>query len=403
MNRHKRKLLSAVLAGFLLFSAVIPASAASSAEIQEQIDELESQKSQLQSEMDALGAKLSDNLEKLEDMAAQKRVLDKQVFLLQESIENVNDQITAQTMRIADKQEQLDEEQARLAELNQKHKERIRAMEEAGPLSYWSVLFESRSLADFLDRVEMIRQINASDQRRLQEISDASAAVAAAQAELEEGKKDLETAKQALLDSQAALEQKSDQAQSLLQELLDKGDEYEILLNQSEQMQEQLMEEIAQKQDEFDKAAYEEWLAAQQPEEEEGTLPDNGEWLTPVPYYTLTSPFGMRLHPILGIYRMHNGVDMACAEGTPIYATRGGQVTIAMESDSAGFYVQINHGDGYQSVYMHMQYYVVSAGEYVAAGQVIGYVGNTGLSKGNHLHFGISLNGEYVNPMEYIN
>ena len=100
---------------------------------------------------------------------------------------------------------------------------------------------------------------------------------------------------------------------------------------------------------------------------------------------------------------MHNGVDLACAEGTPIYASRGGVVSVASyQEDGAGNYVQINHGDGYSSIYMHIIYYVVSTGDYVAAGQVIGYVGSTGLSDGNHLHFGISYNGTYVNPMEYI-
>ena len=99
---------------------------------------------------------------------------------------------------------------------------------------------------------------------------------------------------------------------------------------------------------------------------------------------------------------MHDGIDMGCPQGTPIYAARGGQITIAQWSDSAGNYVQINHGDGFRSVYMHMVEYVVSAGDYVAPGQLIGFVGNTGLSKGAHLHFGISYNGEYVNPLEFI-
>ena len=125
-------------------------------------------------------------------------------------------------------------------------------------------------------------------------------------------------------------------------------------------------------------------------------------WLTPVPYYTLTSPFGMRLHPVYGYYRMHNGVDLACAQGTPIYASRSGKVTLATYGKDAGYYVSLNHGDGFASVYMHMTHYIVSAGQYVEQGQVIGYVGSTGASTGPHLHFGISYNGTYVNPMNYI-
>ena len=89
--------------------------------------------------------------------------------------------------------------------------------------------------------------------------------------------------------------------------------------------------------------------------------------------------------------------------GTPVYATRSGTVTVAdYEWDGAGNYVFINHGDGYSSVYMHMDYYIVSVGEYVSAGEVIGYVGTTGLSEGPHLHFGIAYNGAYVNPANYI-
>ena len=164
-----------------------------------------------------------------------------------------------------------------------------------------------------------------------------------------------------------------------------------------------LLEEIAQKEEELDKAEYLEWLATYvPPAPETGGTGNTSGWCSPLVSYTLTSPFGMRTHPITGEYKMHNGIDMAAPEGTPIYAAKGGQVSIAAYSASAGNYVQINHGDGYRSVYMHMTGYTVKPGQYVAQGQLIGYVGNTGASKGNHLHFGISLNGSYVNPVGYI-
>ena len=86
----------------------------------------------------------------------------------------------------------------------------------------------------------------------------------------------------------------------------------------------------------------------------------------------------------------------------PIYASRAGTVTTATFGKSAGYYVTINHGDGFSSVYMHMTHYVVSKGTKVSQGQVIGYMGSTGVSTGNHLHFGISYNGSYVNPANYI-
>ena len=132
-------------------------------------------------------------------------------------------------------------------------------------------------------------------------------------------------------------------------------------------------------------------------------VPSSSGWVCPLPYYTLTSPFGMRVHPISGKWKMHDGVDMAAAQGTPIYAAKSGKVTTASyQAGGAGYYVSINHGDGFSSIYMHMTHFIVARDQHVTAGQVIGYVGSTGGSTGPHLHFGISYNGSYVNPMNSI-
>ena len=117
----------------------------------------------------------------------------------------------------------------------------------------------------------------------------------------------------------------------------------------------------------------------------------------------VSSPFGNREAPTAGASSNHQGIDLAAPEGTPIYASRTGVVTAATYSKSAGYYVSINHGDGYSSIYMHMTKFVVSKGAAVSAGQLIGYVGSTGISTGPHLHFGISYNGAYVNPANYVN
>ena len=95
-------------------------------------------------------------------------------------------------------------------------------------------------------------------------------------------------------------------------------------------------------------------------------------------------------------------MDLAAPANTPIYASRAGVVTTATYSNNAGYYVTINHGDGFSSIYMHMNNYVVSSGQAVSAGQLIGYVGRTGIATGYHLHFGIAYNGAYVNPCAYV-
>mgnify|MGYP002519771608 CR=1 FL=1 len=133
-------------------------------------------------------------------------------------------------------------------------------------------------------------------------------------------------------------------------------------------------------------------------------IPVTTGWVLPIASYTyLSDAFGMRWHPIHKDYRMHYGVDLAAPTGTPIYATRAGTVTTASyQANGAGNYVSINHLDGFSSIYMHMTHYVVSKGQSVSQGQLIGYVGNTGISTGDHLHFGVSYAGTYVNPLAYI-
>ena len=202
------------------------------------------------------------------------------------------------------------------------------------------------------------------------------------------------------------------EADAILTELIAKGEEYEAMLDESEDLQSQLMKEIAQKEKDLKAQEYKEWLATYVPPTTlpSGTdttpsnqAPSSSGWIKPLKSYTITSAFGMRKHPVLGYNRMHEGVDMAAPQGTPIYAAKSGKVTTtSYQAGGAGNYVVINHGDGFTSIYMHMTRYIVSSGQYVNAGQVIGYVGSTGISTGPHLHFGIAYKGSYVNPMKYI-
>ena len=113
----------------------------------------------------------------------------------------------------------------------------------------------------------------------------------------------------------------------------------------------------------------------------------------------VTSGFGMRRHPILGYQRMHSGLDFKAGYGTPIYAVSDGTVTLAGRKGGYGNFVQINHGSGLGSGYGHMSRFAVSSGSRVRRGQIIGYVGSTGLSTGPHLHYELYRSGRAVNPM----
>ena len=430
----KRRLHMSVLAGILVLALVIglaagfmpmQAEAATSGELKAQLDSLKLQKANLDSELNKLRSQLSENNSEIERMVAEKNVIDQEIFLLYQQINNINNQIATYSMLIADKQEELVAAQTKYADLLEKNRERIQAMEEEGELSYWSVLFQANSFADLLDRVNMVQEIAAADRRRLDELNQAAVEVTEVKTVLEEEKQGLEETKKSLDETQAELEVKRQEADALLAELIAQGMEYELLVAQSEEAQAQLMLDIANKEYQYDNAIYQEWLATSvppatkplppsqteppettepgetteptEPEEE----PDEG-WIVPINYTAFTSPFGEREAPTAGASTYHYGVDLAAPTGTPIYASRSGTVTTASYGSSSGYYVQIDHGDGYRSIYMHMTHYDVYAGQYVRQGQVIGYCGSTGVSTGPHLHFGISLNGSYVNPANYI-
>ena len=410
-------LTAAVVMVTSLFATSAKVNAVSSDEIQSQIEELEKENEKIEAEIAELEQQTLENYSEMDQVVRQKGNIDHQIALLNTRIQVTEEQIAAYTVLIADCQGQLDEAQARFEALSEKNRERIRAMEENGALSYWSVLFKASSFADFLDRLSMIDEIARSDRQRLAEMDQAAKEVAQARESLQSQKTELEETRDELDLTRAELEAKRQESDALLADLVARGIEYQMLLEEGEERLAQQMLELAQKEMEYTEALQKEWEAAH-PTTQPDTDSDNdssygddssgpvysGGWVVPCSYAYVSSPFDpYRLHPILGYVRPHNGVDLAANMGTPVYATRSGTVTVAdYEWDGAGNYVFINHGDGFSSVYMHMDYYIVSVGEYVSAGEVIGYVGTTGLSEGPHLHFGIAYNGAYVNPANYI-
>lgn len=124
--------------------------------------------------------------------------------------------------------------------------------------------------------------------------------------------------------------------------------------------------------------------------------------ILPVKKGRATSGFGMRMHPIYKVIRKHNGMDIANSIGTPIIATGDGVVSLVDSNRLSGLLVKINHGFGYETTYAHLHEVNVKKGMKVKRGQIIGYMGNTGVSTGVHVHYEIKKNGKPVNPISYI-
>jgi murein DD-endopeptidase MepM/ murein hydrolase activator NlpD len=445
MNNKKFwvSLLAGIMAGIMILTLLlqlipVPTQAATSSEIKNQIEQLEKEQAERQKELDRLEAQRKNNLSEMKDIINQKKIVDQQVALLYEQIDSMNDQIAAYAVMIADKQAELDKANEDLQEMKQKHMERLRAMEEDGSLSYWSVLFEANSFTDLLDRLNMIQEIANADQKRIEEMSEASKVVEQTRVTLQQEQAALQESRQEMAVKQVELDLKSKESEELLASLIAKGEEYEKWMAEEEDKLSNLEDELANMQVEYDRVKYQEWLATSVPPTTKpssgsssgsSSSSGNGEysetiwragtamtpntvdgitWYTPCDYNRISSTFGMRFHPIDKIWKMHKGVDFAIGH-TPIYASRPGVVALAGWDNSAGWWVVIDHVDGFRSVYMHMcKRPSVKNGDFVAAGQEIGCVGSTGSSTGNHLHFGIQLYNsslgkyEYVNPLLYV-
>ena len=439
---RNRKRLVSILAGLLaasmllaLLVGVLPvsASAKSSSQIKEEISDLKGDRSEIWAQLEELQSQQDATWESIEEMVEQKNNIDQQIGLLYTEIENINAQIRSYTELIAANQEELDAAEARLAELNEKNKERIQAMEEEGEISYWSVIFKAKSFTDLIDRLNMMEEINRADKRRMNELSEAAQAVNEARAALETEKAALEESRVELKESQTVLDEKRAEADALLAELNADKRALDQMEADYEAEEAKLSAEIAAAEVEYTKALKAEEEARRKAEEERkrkeeeekkkqeeankgsgssGSSGNTGSsdsgssskegWGRPCSWRKLTSPYGYRNHPTTGQYKFHNGVDLANSQGTPIYAVRSGKVTVATYGGTYGYYVTINHGDGYSSLYAHMTHYVVSKGDTVKKGQLIGYMGSTGRSTGPHLHFSIFYNGSSVNPMQYI-
>ena len=436
MKNRKRlvSILAGVMAAIMLLTLLISilptraSAAASSSEIRKQINSLQDDRKDIKNQISELQAQYQATSDEISDIVARKNVIDQEIGLLHAEIININEQISAYSVLIADQQEELDAAEARFDQLNEDCKTRIRAMEEEGTVSYWAVIFKANSFSDLLDRLNMVEEIASSDTRRLQELSDAAQRVEDAQAELAGEKAELEGTRTELDSTQKELDAKRQEADDLIVQLIAKGEELKLQQEDLEAEDEELLAQIAQKEQEYNEAKLEEWLAYMATyvppttvapsvpiSDPNGSNSNNSgsnssgsdvsvgsSWLVPCSYKRISSPFGLRESPTSGASRYHQGVDLSANAGTPIVASRGGTVTIASYSNSAGYYVTINHGDGFSSIYMHMTNYIVSSGQKVNQGQTIGYVGSTGISTGNHLHFGIAQNGAYVNPCNYV-
>lgn len=369
----------------LQMQSLVPAALAVT---QAEIDALKNNASSLGDKMDALEDQLSA-LESDKSKALQQiEVLDQQNEVLKQQIAAQERLIQEYEGLIAQTQQELLDAQQREAEQYELFCKRVRAMEENGTVSYWSVLFNASDIEDLLGRLSDIGEVMEADQRMIDELEAIRLEIEEKKATLETSLAEAQNVRSQQAESQKQLESQMAKAQELARQIEAGIGEYQEALAAVEAEEARIQAEIAKKEAE---------LAASLP------AATTGGYIWPVNSRRITSPFGPRNTGIAGASTYHKGVDIGGVYySSKIYAAKAGTVTISTYSSSYGNYVVVAHGSGNSTVYAHMSSRSVSVGDWVDQGDVLGITGSTGISSGPHLHFEIKENGVNVDPLKYL-
>lgn len=389
-KRFCRALLSLMLAALALTADLSPALARVT---QEDIDALKGDAADLKDQRRDLENRLKELANDKSNAIQRKNLLDEQIANTSAQIANVEAQIADYDQLISQKEEELAQAEAEEAEQYELFCRRVRAMEEQGTISYWSVLFKADSFTDLLSRMDFINEIMEADQRVIDNLKEVQARTEAAKLSLEQSRAESEAARAELEEKKAELDRQRAEANRVIQEIAAAEDEAEATLDEMEQEQEAIQKEIERLNRE---------LAAQLAAEGKSNQSNPGGYIWPVDSRYITSTVGGRQSPGGIGSTNHRGTDIGRVGYTsPIYAAKSGTVIVSQRSSSYGEYVVISHGSGNTTLYGHMSTRKVSVGQYVNQGDVIGITGSTGNSTGPHLHFEVVENGVRVNPLSH--
>ena len=361
--------------------------------------------------------KIENNLQKAEDikneLVKDRNELNATVMDLDGQIQDVSTSLDEVTVLLEQKESQLEETSARLIQARQdatdqyeSMKIRIKFMYEKGTMDFVQILLGAGSFSEMLNKAEYIEELSAYDRAMLDLYEQTKE-------ELSELENELQTQQQALAATKSQVEEKKQEMEGLMSEKTRQLEEFNSEIKNKEAAIAEY-EEMIKEQDatirELERVAEAAKKRQQAALAAENSVSGNsvvkysgGRFCWPAPGYTrISDDYGTRIHPVLGIEKFHNGIDMAAPSGSPILAAADGEVIAADYSATMGNYVMIDHGSGIYTIYMHASALYVSAGSKVKKGSQIGAVGSTGRSTGPHLHFSVRVNGSYVSPWSYL-
>ena len=384
MFRRGASLALVLLLVLTLASTVTaPARAVTQADIdklQSQADDLAQQKKETQEKINALSDDKAQALTK-------KQLLDQQISVLSNQISNAEEQIEDYANLISQTEAELSDAQQKEQAQYELFCQRVRAMEENGKISYWSVLFKATSFTDLLSRLDFVNEVMEYDQSVIDKLQSLQEEIASKKADLESEKAASEAAKANLVSKKSDLSAQSQAAADLMKQISQNQSDYKDALQKMADEEDKINDQIAE-------------LSRQMAT---GSATYGGYIWPETVSKRITSPFGKRVSPGGIGSTNHQGADIGgVGYTTQILAAKAGTVIISQYSSSYGNYVVISHGSGNTTLYAHMSSRKVKVGDVVKQGQVIGITGCTGNSTGPHLHFGITENGTWIDPLKYL-
>ena len=355
--------------------------------LEEQLQSIKDQKAENQKKIDEANKKEQEYLKQVNDVETQELSSLSELKGLNDKMAQAKNDVDKTSMDLAAKEQELSQISAELNTKTQILNRRVALIYENSGSSFFEILFKAKDFIDFISKLKMLGSIAKQDAQIIQDVKDKKNA-------------DL-TVKNAMLD--------------LITQQKKSKDDISKLLAQSEQKQADIEKIYNQKNDLLSGAqadknallAMQNQLTAEESETARilesykyGSAPgDKFMWPVSGP---IGSPFGMRVDPVLHAYRMHTGIDIPAPRGTPVKAADGGQVIQTSYDSGYGNHILVYHGGGMATWYAHLQGFNCSVGQMVTRGQVIGFVGSTGLATGPHLHFEVRINGEPQNPLQYL-
>ena len=374
-----RRLITIILILIITCSLCICVHAQDLTELQEQSSQLNQAINESSNRLQAVQEQLSTNMQELQE-------LDNQIAQSQDDLNNINIDINNLMSQISENEEKLSKTQAEFDSIQGLLDARLIKMYETPKFEFLQVILESKSVTEFLSTYYAMKELAEYDKQLLDTVK--------------QQKEEIETTKKILAEKKQQVITNKQTQQKKAQVLANTKTMRQYYISKLSTEEQELQSKIDEYNGQVSAIESEIKLMALNSISADYI---GGAMTWPIPgYTTITSEYGMRVHPITGAYKLHTGTDIGAPMGADFVAMGKGVVTKASMTPAYGNMVIIDHGGGVQTLYAHGSEILVQVGQEVEAGTPVLKVGSTGYSTGPHAHFEIRINGQTVNPMEYL-